>query len=331
MKLAEILNRRRRRALLLLVASGLLATIVEPPPPPPAAGAARASLFAQPVALDEEDAGRRRVGSLRFLRGWTLRSDDPRFGGISAMHVEDGRVIAVSDAGVLLHFALPPAAGRQPLDVRPLPAAAGADKASRDTEAILLSGDRAWVAFERLNAIVRFRRREWRPEAAAQPAAMRRWRGNSGAEAMVRLADGRFLIFAEGRDDGGRYSDVALLAGDPARSATPGVGLRYRRLPGFRVTDAALLPDGRLLILNRRFRWLGGISARLAVAETAGLRAGAVIEPRPIAELAAPLTVDNMEALSVSRERGRTIVRLASDDNFMALQQTLLLEFALEE
>ena len=80
-----------------------------------------------------------------------------------------------------------------------------------------------------------------------------------------------------------------------------------------------------------RFSWTGGFSARLATAETSGLRAGAIVEPREIAALAAPLTVDNMEALSVTRERGRTIVRLASDDNFMALQRTLLLEFALEE
>ncbi len=331
MKTAGILNRRRRRALFLLAAAALLATIVEPPPPPPAAGAARASLFVQPVSLDEADAGRRRVGSLVFLRGWTLRSDDPRFGGISAMHVDGGEVTAVSDAGALLRFALPRAAGRQLLQVRPLPQAGSGDKATRDTEALLLIGGAAWLAFERLNAVVRFRRSDWHAEAAAQPEVMRGWRGNSGPEAMVRLADGRFLVFAEGRDNGDPHSDVALFAGDPAQPATRAAALRYRRIPGYRVSDAALLPDGRLLILNRRFDWLGGFSARLAIAETAALRAGATVEAHEIAALASPLSVDNMEALSVAQEQGRTIVRLASDDNFMALQRTLLLEFALEE
>ena len=66
--------------------------------------------------------------------------------------------------------------------------------------------------------IVRYRRRDWRAEAAAQPAAMRSWRGNSGAEAMVRLADGRFLVFAEGRDEGALIATSPLFAGDPARS-----------------------------------------------------------------------------------------------------------------
>ena len=44
-----------------------------------------------------------------------------------------------------------------------------------------------------------------------------------------------------------------------------------------------------------------------------------------------PLTVDNMEALSVTVENGRTIVWIASDDNFFPLQRTLLLKFALVE
>ena len=50
-----------------------------------------------------------------------------------------------------------------------------------------------------------------------------------------------------------------------------------------------------------------------------------------IAELRSPASVDNFEALSVTQEGGETIVRLASDNNFMAMQRTLLLEFRLED
>jgi hypothetical protein len=145
---------------------------------------------------------------------------------------------------------------------------------------------------------------------------------------MARLRDGRFLIFSEGRDNDDPFSPVVLFAGDPAQPGTAAVALSYRRQPGFRVTDVATLPDGRLLILNRRFSLLDGASARLVIAESAGLNAGATIAGREIAELRAPLAVDNMEALSVVREGGRTIVRIASDDNFMGAQRTLLLEFA---
>ncbi|HEV2866955.1 MAG TPA: esterase-like activity of phytase family protein [Allosphingosinicella sp.] len=332
MKMVSILNKRSVRALLLLGALVLLATMVDPPPPPPEPGAAFASVTATPVALDAADPARSRAGQLVFLRGWDLNSEEPRFGGISAMQVEGERVTAISDAGVLFAFPLPRRPGRLPLQLRPLdPSGDEGDKGSRDTESMLFFGGSAWFGLERQNAVIRYRRSDWRRESDAQPRAMRDWRGNSGPEAMVRLRDGRFLVFSEGRDDGAAFSDVVLFAGDPADPATSATRLRYRRLPAFRVTDAALLPDGRVLVLNRRFTLLEGVAAKLAVVEIAGLGEGATLEPRGIADLRPPLTVDNMEALSVAQEGGRTIVRIASDDNFMALQRTLLLEFELRE
>ena len=305
--------------------------MVQPGPLPPPAPPASAALTTARVPLDSENPGRRQVGALLFRRGWDLDSSDPRFGGISAMHIEGGQVTAISDAGVLLHFALPADRGPTGLHVQPLLGAEDEAKANRDSEAMLISGDRAWIALERHNGVARFRRSDWRFEAAAQPEAMRRWRGNSGAEGMVRLEDGRFLLFSEGRDNGDPFSDVALFEGDPAEAGTAAVALRYRRIPGFRVTDAALLPDGRLLVLNRRLSLFQGVAAKLVVIDLGRLSAGTVLEGREIADLRPPLTVDNMEALSVAREGGRTIVRIASDDNFMALQRTLLLEFELRE
>jgi hypothetical protein len=102
-------------------------------------------------------------------------------------------------------------------------------------------------------------------------------------------------------------------------------------VPGYRVSDATLLPDGRLLILNRRFEWLEGFSLVVTIADARGLRPGDTIESREIARLQPPLTIDNMEGVSVAVENGRTIVWLVSDDNFSPLQQTLLLKFALIE
>ena len=146
---------------------------------------------------------------------------------------------------------------------------------------------------------------------------------------MTRLADGRFLIFSEGSSDSRPLSDVVLLDGDPADPRTRAASLRYRRVPGYRVSDATTLPDGRLLILNRRFEWLEGFSLVVTIADVRGLRAGATIERREIARLQPPLTIDNMEGVSVTVEDGRTIVWLVSDDNFFPLQRTLLLKFAL--
>lgn len=332
MKQAGILNalmfRPRPRALLLLGAYLLLTTITRPGPPPRLGEPASVPLSATPVALDTGDPARRRVGALIFRRGWDLDAGDRRFGGLSAMRVEGSMVTAVSDDGYVMIFPLP---GSGPGHVRILPLRDGPgdrdSKFNRDTEAMALDGADAWIGYERHNMVWRYRRSDWRALSSARPPEMRRWANNSGTEAMVRLDGGRFILFAEGT--GGAESPALLFDGDPSEAGTRAIRLRYRRLPGYRVTDAALLPDGRLLILNRRFGWGEGFSAVVAVADIAGLGVGGLIEPREIARLAPPLTIDNMEALSVAREGGRTIVRIASDDNFMRLQRTLLLEFEL--
>lgn len=335
MKVVTFLNERRGppkawRVLALLAGFFALTTFIAPGPLPERSATAEGRLVATPVALNPRDPGQRRVGGLVFRRGWALASDAPRFGGISAMHVENGAVTAISDSGDLLLFPLP---GEGPARVRmialPLGHAPPTRKRDRDTEALAVHGGHAWVAFERHNLVARHRRSDWRLESFARPEAMRRWGRNSGPESLVRLSDGRFLAIEEGGGDD--YSRVALFDGDPAVVSTRALTGRYRRVPGHRPTDAALLPDGRLLILNRRATLLDGVSAVLTVADVPEWRDGATIEGRELARLAAPLTVDNMEALSVARESGRTIVRVASDDNMMRIQRTLLLEFELAE
>lgn len=320
------------RTLLLVAIFLLLATITRPGPPPPPPGRGTGLVTIEPVPLDPDDPGLRQIGGLRFLAGWSLASTDVRFGGISAMHIEAGQVTALSDVGMVIRFALPGAGSSEPVRFDPLIEGPGprSHRSNRDSEGLLIDGDRLWVSYEKHNMIWRYDRATLHAQSAAWPAPMRRWPGNSGPEAMARLADGRFLVFGEGLDDDRPFGDAILFAGDAALPATRSEVLRYRRPDGFRPTDAALLPDGRLLILNRRFRWLR-FSARLVVADPAGFAPGGAIESHEIASLAAPLTVDNMEALAVTVENGRTIVWMASDDNFSPLQRTLLLKFELQE
>ena len=329
----QVWRSRPKRAAFVLTAFILLATIVAPPPVPTQNGPVRGVIEAKAVPLDPRDAGRRRIGALDYLGGWMLTSNTPRFGAISAIHVEGGQIIALTDAGALLRFAIPMRAGRADVLIVPLPSAQGrpGPKSSRDTESLHVEGPSLWVGFERHNAIRRYRRSDLSPGGEARPSPMRRWRANAGAEAMVRLADGRFIVFAEGPSDGRSTSEAVLFEGDPANPATRSHSVRYHRVPGYRITDAALLPDGRLLLLNRRYALFEGISAIVTVADVSRLGPGGTIEGREIAALRPPLTVDNMEALSVTVENGRTIVWIASDDNFFPLQQTLLLKFALVE
>jgi hypothetical protein len=317
------------RLLLLLLFAPLLATfaptaMIKKPAAPP-----RPTIRAEPVPLRDDDPAARRLGRLTFLEGWWLRADHPEFGGLSAMHVAEGQVLALSDGGVVMRFPLPKRSGSAPLWMLHLPDAPGRNKKQRDTEAMAVHGGRAWIAFERANAVFRYWLSSWRSDADAAPAAMRRWPLNSGSEAMVRLRDGRFLVFSEGQERPDGSTEALLFDGDPALEETRSATLGYRAPAGFRITDAAELPDGRLLFLNRRLSLTDGFVAKLTLAPKPTLREGLVLEGREIASFAPPVTTDNYEALSVGEESGRTIVWIASDDNFIALERTLLMKFAL--
>ena len=286
------------------------------------------------LPLNSGEPGKRRVGALTYLQGWRLTSVNPRFGGISAIHVDGRNLIAVNDAGWSIRFPLPAEGeghGQVRGMVQPLPDGPGRQdvKSQRDAESLAVFGPHAWIAFERQNAVWRYSVGNWRSDADIEPEVMRGWPRNSGSEGIVRLPGGGFLIFSEGAPASDGTKQVALFAGDPALAGTESLALRYRPPEGYRVTDAALLPDGRLLILNRRFTIWEGVSARLVLAQLPVFEPDALIAGEVIAELRRPDLVDNMEALSITREAGRTIVWMASDDNFMPLQQNLLLKFVL--
>lgn len=317
------------RILFLLAALVLLATFaplsLQRRDPPPAVSLVHLA----PVALDEDSPDAGRLGRLTFLGGWALTSNDPRFGGISALHVEAGEVLALSDAGWRIRFPLRNGRRTVRADIAMMEAGPGPaeEKENRDSESLVAAGRALWVGYEQANAVWRYDRTDFAVLGSAAPAAMARWNGNRGAEAMVRLADGRFLVFSEGK---GGDSEALLFAGDPSVPGTPALRLRYRPPAGFRITDAALLTDGRLALLHRRVGLFEGFTARVTVARLPALVDGAVIEGVEAAAFEGAITRDNFEALSVSREGGRTILWLASDDNYNKLQRTLLLKFALE-
>jgi hypothetical protein len=314
-----------------LVLLAILATLNQNGRSVPAPFAHDAIIRFESVPLDNSAPGRTRLGKLHFLAGWSLSSSNGYFGGISAMHVEGGIVTALSDSGHIIRFAVPDAvSGSMRGRIDPLGDGPGSPlrKSNRDTESLAIAGNHAWVGFERRNMVWRYRTSDWRSDADAAPAAMAHWPKNGGPEGLVRLRDGRFLVFAEDARLPDGSSQLLLFDSDPALSHSRSVLLGYRGVPGFYATDAAELPDGRLLILNRRFSIVGSFTAKLAIAALPGK--GRMVSGRVIATLKSPVTVDNMEALSVTSEGGRTIVWIASDDNFSRpLQRTLLLKFAL--
>ena len=88
------------------------------------------------------------------------------------------------------------------------------------------------------------------------------------------------------------------------RRASPGT-IALKPIEGFDITDAAALPDGGIVILERRFRYSEGIKMRIRRVSAAELKPGAVIKGEVLLEATDSLNIDNMEAIGVHRRRLR--------------------------
>jgi hypothetical protein len=290
------------------------------------------AIAAIPLELDPNNPELKKVGALTFLGAWELRSDNSDFGGISGVAIRPGnQFLAMSDAGTLIAFTFNGSRQLENSFIASLPGAADASYRDRDSEGMAYDpgSGRIWVSYEGNHAIRRF------PAALNRADGIRRlefgqgWKANGSTEAIVRLPDGRFIILIEThlRNDGS--NSAFLFSGDPVEPGSSVTPFGYRAPEGYRPTDAAMLPDGRLLVLNRRVSFPNGFSAKLTVFDPADISKDVAVKPITIATLASPLLVDNMEALAVTEEAGQTVIWMLSDNNFTALQRTLLMKFAL--
>jgi hypothetical protein len=288
----------------------------------------------QPLDLDPAHPGQRRVGELIFLAAWELGSGNEDFGGISALAaLPGGRFVGVSDAGTLIGFGLTSDDRTDRPFIAPLPDSEGPDKSykDRDSEGIVYdpASGQFWVSYEAKHAIRRFSRSFARMTGVRKLSGRYQWPDNKGFEALIRLTDGRFVAIGENLEDG--MHEGLLFSGDPVEAGTTVSGFDYRPPGGYRVTDGTMLPDGRLLVLNRKISFPQGFAAKLAIVDVAEITRNAVVSGDVHATLAAPLLVDNMEGIAITQDNGGTIVWLVSDNNFNIWQRTLLMKFRLSE
>lgn len=293
-------------------------------------------ISAKPVPLNTSDPQQREIGRLEYLEGWELKSDHPSFGGLSAMVLRpEGRIIALNDSGDLFGLRLPHENEGMREFIAPLPIRPEErnwPKWKWDSEGLMYDPEsgRYWVTFELIHRICRYSPALARVEECQEPKAMRDWPSTAGAEAAVRLPDGRFLIFAEGAYGPKGSTEILLFSSDPAAPGPAPVRLGYQPPQGYRITDAAWLEPGKLLTLNRRVTIFDGFTTKLAMVDIDDLSSGKLLQAQEIATLRPPLLADNFEGLAVSSEGKRHIVWMASDDNHQFFQRTLLLKFSLK-
>lgn len=268
-------------------------------------------------------------GPLRLTGVWQLSSPNHAFGGYSALLIPSpGQFLAFSDRGYLLEFYAPGWSAGPIRIASSIPRGIPRSE-NRDIEAAAWdpAGGMVWLAAEGRNAIIRASTSGANGVLRVIPE-WREWSVNTGPEAMLRLGDGRFVILCECRS--GTFDRVNhpafVFAGDPVQGVR-GEAFTFAGARGYRPTDMALLPDGRVLVLMRQLRWPipARFRTRIMLVDPERIKPGKVWQAQEIASLAAPLPVDNFEAMAIEPlDRGRAVLWLLSDDNEAVSQRTLL-------
>lgn len=292
--------------------------------------------------FDLRDPERREFGALIFRGGLELSSTQPGFGGLSSIRLFDGgtRFVIVSDRGRWLRGRIG-YDGERPVSVSeaemaPMLAEDGKPLALKgwfDTESLADDGGIFYVGIERVNEIVRFDYGKDGFNARAKPVdfppQIKKLPYNKGLEAMTFVPRGMPLggtliaISERGLDEAGNI--MGFLVGGPS----PGM-FTVARSDDFDITEAAVTPNGDLLILERGFSLLRGAGMRIRRTPLREVKPGALIRGEVLFTADRNYMIDNMEGLAVHRAaNGDTVLTLISDDNFNPLQRTLLLQFTL--
>lgn len=331
----------------LLAGCADLALAQSPAKPQSASGLAPRTVAVDAHPLDSFSAAERdsrRVGLLQYRGGLVLTSRDRDFGGLSAIRMAAGgeTFVALTDRGhwitgrVVMKNGVP--AGLADVVLAPMLNSDGRplthSRRWYDSEALALDDGVAYVAFERVHQIMRFEFRaagiRARGEPIAVPAEMRALPSNKGIEGLVVAPPGTAIAgaligFSETAIAGGHHAGF-IIGGE-----RPGA-FRLRHSNAYDLTDAALVPGGDLLVLERKWSILSGVAARIRRVPIAGIAPGALVDGPVIFEADMGYEIDNFEGIDVHQDAaGHIVVTLASDDNFSIIQRTLLLQFTLVE
>ena len=305
------------------------------------------ALRSTPLTLDGKEPTRSQVGRLEWRGGIAIASDSRRFGGWSGMLIEDGgkRLLAVSDVAHWLRAELRYDAKGMLVGIE-----GGALDLMQDENGAPFAGGRAidaesltrmadgtlLVGFERLHRVL-----AWpagnelsgsglagRPIRVSQPPGLEASPDNEGLEALATLADGRVLAISENLSAGDGL--VRAWIGSGAAVGMEWQALSYRTVPPFQPTGAAVLPNGDVIVTERTFNPIEGVRVRVVRLRGDTIKPGAIVEPRELARLIAPVITENLESVDAALlPDGRVGLWILGDDNFNPAQRTILLHFAL--
>ena len=307
------------RALIAAAALAILAAGPAPAQPVPGSPAPVAAPV-PPVVVDQ-------------LGTYLWRESDADFGGFSGLEMSDNgaRYWALSDRGTIRwgsverdsqgRIARLTTAGKARLQ----DSKGGKLKPGYlgDAEGLAIDAQaRIFVSFEGLDRVARFDD----PDQPATPlpkappfASLRR---NAGLEALAITPAGDLLVIPEDWAESDPGFPVWRFRGGAWSTA-----YRLPRDPRWAPVGADVGPDGKLYVLERDFRGLMGFASRVrryAMTDDA-------LGPPELLIQSVPMQYDNLEGIAVWADAQGIRITLISDDNFLFVQRTELVEFRIRE
>ncbi len=210
-----------------------------------------------------------------------------------------------------------------------------AGKSAMDAEGLALKGDHVLVSYEQYHRVDTY------PDPGFETSSpdggipilipRKELRGNRSLEALMiapqssRLSGAAVIVAEDSLDDQGNM--LAAILDGPLKGR-----FTVRHYDDFDASDGVFLPDGDLLLLERRFDLAHGIGVRIRRIAGGDIRPGAAVDGTVIFEANSSYQIDNMEGLDVFRAADGTIhLIMVSDDNHSILQRSLMLEFRLHD
>lgn len=286
-------------------------------------------------AFSRRDASLRRFGELEFIGGLVLTSKAKEFGGISGLHIlpDQQNFIAHSDRGTWIRgrfvFDGDRITGIQNAEISPMRGPRGSLASMKwfDTESLAADGDTLYVGIERENQILRYDRFGEIGIPLPVPVEISELPYNKGLEALAFVPRGMPLggsliaISERGFDQDWNLRGFILTNGKWSNFSV-------KRIGKYDVSDAAVSPTGHLVIVERYFEFLSGIHLRIRAIPLSEIKPGATVDGKVLIESDSNFEIDNMEALSITKNAsGQIVLTLLSDNNFNFFQRTVLLRF----
>lgn len=283
-----------------------------------------ALLLAGPVSAVEAKTATR-------LQSYEWRHDADWFGGFSALHVSDeGRKLtAINDRARLITARIQRDGNRitgiELLEDRQILSSRGRIMTGRagDSEGIAMAGDGSlYISFEGVHRVAHYARPGANARVLPRPGAFLALDVNGSFEGLA--IDKRGWLYTLTEKNRTAQGEIPVYRWDGRAWSTPFVlPARGKFLP----VSADFGPDGRFYVLERAVSFTGFRSR---------LRRWQVEGDMPTAEQVlfetGTGTHDNLEGLSVWRDaQGALRATMVSDDNFLALQRTELVEYLLPD